>query len=105
MYLLRKTSHFAKPWRKSPKIVFITLTPGQNICLVGSVRSNGTDVEFVDCNGVVDKTCPTMDMNTVQKRNCKEDHQVRNFSDANDLGPMLGFQKYLRPKNGKKWRC
>jgi hypothetical protein len=41
-----------------------------------SVRSNGTDVEFEDCTGLVDKTCPTMDMTTVQKRNCKEDHQV-----------------------------
>ena len=43
---------------------------------VCSVRSNGTDVEFEDCTGLVDKTCPTMDMTTVQKRNCKEDHQV-----------------------------
>lgn len=40
-----------------------------------SVRSNGTDIELEDCTNLIDKTCPTMDMTTVQKKNCKEDHQ------------------------------
>ncbi len=54
----------------------VQITPG--ICYVkttSSVRSNGTNIELDGCSNVFRKDCPILDMETIERRNCKEDHQ------------------------------
>lgn len=43
--------------------------------LTVSVRSNGTDVDFEECADVHRKECPDFELDDIEKRNCKEDHQ------------------------------
>lgn len=40
-----------------------------------SVRSNGTDVLLQGCRDKFDKYCASLDLNTIEKRNCKKDHK------------------------------
>ena len=53
------------------------LSKGGGDCthLFVSVRSNGTDVDLEECEGVEDKYCASLDTEVVAKRNCKEDHK------------------------------
>lgn len=53
------------------------LSKGGGACthLYVSVRNNGTNAEFEECTDIVTKTCASLDMRSVVKRNCKEDHQ------------------------------
>ena len=39
------------------------------------VRANGTDVEFSGCSAATEKQCESLDIEAVERRNCKEDHQ------------------------------
>ena len=39
------------------------------------MRSNGTDVEFSGCSIATEKHCESLDIEAVEQRNCKEDHQ------------------------------
>ena len=43
------------------------------------VRSNGTDVEFRGCSAATEKHCESLDIEAVERRNCKEDHQCTNL--------------------------
>ena len=59
-----------------------------NIYCEHSVRSNGTNINLEECTDVVDKTCSSLDMNSI---NCKDDHQ------CNQL------EKLFRCENGRCW--
>ena len=54
-----------------------------------SVRNNGTNVEFEECTDIVYKNCPSLDLNNVQKKNCKKDHEC------------TGLDEIFRCENGQ----
>ena len=54
-----------------------------------SVRNNGTNVEFEECTDIVYKNCPSLDLNNVQKKNCKKDHEC------------TGLEEIFRCENGQ----
>ena len=65
LYCCRKTS--CAEW---------CLSKGGGSCdhLFVNVRQNGTDVDFERCEEVVEKTCPVLDKDKVNRRNCAKDH-------------------------------
>ena len=50
-----------------------------SLSLSPSVRTNGTDLEFSGCSAATEKQCVSLDLEAVEYRNCKEDHQCTNL--------------------------
>ncbi len=69
------------------------LSKGGAACthLYVSVRNNGSNVEFEECTDIVKTTCPSLDMNHLEKRNCKKDHECTHLD------------KVFRCEEGKCW--
>ncbi len=58
------------------------LSKGGGDCtqLIVNVRANGTDVELEGCTEATEKECVSLDMEALDTKNCKEDHECTELS-------------------------